>query len=158
VRTPGHGHDDVLLTVPARAEFGDVARRAVGELARRQGFDSHQWADLEAAVGQTLRLLRQGRGERVRFRFVPDGSAIAVEAELTGDPDIGDRAIGDTDIGDRAIGDRGIGDRAIGGRSQRLCRGAIDDFRALIEPLVDGTEVDGVAGLVRFVSKARRQP
>ena len=62
MRFPGHGHDDVVLTVPARAEFGDVARRAAGELARRQGFDNRQWSDLETAVGQTLRLLREGRG------------------------------------------------------------------------------------------------
>ena len=84
MRSQGHGYDDVVLTVPAQAEFGDVAQRAAGELARRQGFDNRQWSDLETAVGQTLRLLREGRGERIRFRFVAGGSDIAVEAELTG--------------------------------------------------------------------------
>lgn len=117
----------MVLTVPARVEFGDVARRAAGELARRQGFDNRRWAELETAVDQTLRLLRGARGERIRFRFVAGGAVIVVEAELTD------------------------GD----GTPRHLCRTAIEDLRATLEPLVDSTDVDGGAGLVRFVSRAR---
>ena len=116
----------MVLTVPARVEFGDVARRAAGELARRQGFDNRRWAELETAVDQTLRLLRGARGERIRFRFVAGGAVIVVEAELTD------------------------GD----GAPRHLCRTAIEDLHATLEPLVDSTEVDGGAGLVRFVSRS----
>ena len=108
--------DDVVLTVPAQAEFGDVARRAAGELARRQGFDNRQWADLETAVGQTLRLLRGAGASGSASGSLAGGSDIVVEAELTGSG---------------------------AATAQRLCRSAIDDFRASREPLVDGTEVDG---------------
>jgi hypothetical protein len=128
VPSPEPGEDDVVLTVPASAEFGDVARRAVGELARRRGFDARQWAELETAVAQTLSLLRCGRGERIRFTFEARDAEIVVEAELTGGG---------------------------GGRRRRLGGEAIEDFHSSVDPIVERPEVDPGAGRVRF-SKSRR--
>lgn len=130
VRTPyalgvGLDDEDVVLTLPASPEFGDVARLTVGELARRRGFRATDWEDLETAVVHTLHLLERDDTERVRFTFGFRSEEIVVQAELT------------SPAGRRAI-----------------AAAADDRFRARVAGLVDEVGVDHERGRVRF-RKAR---
>ncbi len=121
----------MVLTLPTAEEFGDVAQRAVGELARRRGFGTRQWSDLETAVSHTHTLLRRGRGDRIRFTFEARDSAIVVEAQLTGTPGRARPVRGDAIRGD-----------------------AVVDFHEHVDALVEDPQVDPDAGRVRF-SKSR---
>lgn len=112
---------DVVLTLPASPEFGDVARLAVGELGRRGGFDRPELEDLETAVVYTLRLLQRSDTERVRFTFGFTSTEIVVEAQLT------------TSSGRPALG------------------GEIDPrILATVSDLVDDLGIDRNRGRVRF--------
>ncbi|MEA3215528.1 MAG: hypothetical protein QOJ19_1684 [Acidimicrobiia bacterium] len=117
----GLDDEDVVLTLPASPEFGDVARLTVGELARRRGFRAAEWEDLEAAVVHTLHLLERNDAERVRFTFGFRSEEIVVQAELSNPA--GRRAIAAT---------------------------ADDRFRATVAGLVDEVGVDHERGRVRF--------
>jgi hypothetical protein len=117
----GFNDVDVVLTLPASPEFGDVARLAVGELGRRGGFTRTELEDLEAAVVYTLRLLERNDTERVRFTFGFTSEEIVVEAELT----------------------TSAGRAALAGETDAR-------FRATIAELVDDFGIDHDLGRVRF--------
>jgi hypothetical protein len=121
----------VVLTLPTQSTYRDVAERAVGELARRHGFETRQWRELEAAVSRAHTLLGDSGGDRIRFTFEATEAAIIVEAQVT--------PLGSVhEPGQQAIGSE-----------------AVDDFRAAVDELVEDTEVDVGAGRVRF-SKSRQ--
>jgi hypothetical protein len=117
----GHDEQDVVLTLPTGPEFGDVARLAVSELARRRGFSPWEWEELENAVAHTLRLVRRSASDRVRFTFSLNAEEFVVETELT--DAIGRSALADTD-------------------ARRL--------RSELVALVDDADVDAATGRIRF--------
>jgi hypothetical protein len=122
----GPDEQDVVLTLPTGPEFGDVARLAVSELARRRGFSPWEWEELETAVAHTLRLLHESIGaasptERVRFTFGLTAEEIVVDTELTDQT----------------------------GRSS-MSDAAARHLHARLSVLVDHAEVDATTGRVRF--------
>jgi serine/threonine-protein kinase RsbW len=73
---------DVVVSVPARAEFLHVLRSVVASVAARLDFPYDAIEDLRIAVDEACaQLLSQGKGaSQIRLRIIPSAGAIDVVA------------------------------------------------------------------------------
>lgn len=119
----------MILTVPSRPVFTDVAQTAIEELARRVGVDETQLGQLSQAVADTFALLSErSAGEAVRLWLDADDQSVAVEAGPV-----------------FATSD---------GQHRPLESAAVSRFHEALADLVDVVAIDTGTAVIRFVKAA----
>lgn len=115
------GGDEIRLSLPARADHGRIARVMVSRLGVRHGFRPREVEDLRIATDEAVILLLGAVG-------AGDGS-LTVRTRLDGPS---------------------LSVEVVASHAEEPDAAALARFQELVADLVDETEVDAEAGIVRF--------